>query len=387
MAQEGTNYTMKVLFCFGITFIVAGHVIIDGGSGGLSFAFNLFPVQGFHVAVFPFVAGYFYKARYEQDPKLFFKKKFLRLIVPLYGLSWVYGAFTAAVHALGFTTGAAPTPYNLLLDPILGAHAFMWDCPLWFVAPFFLAQVIDFCLRLLLKVGESRRKEMALIVLYAVAGMASAKAVLVVLGPNGFAEDASSAWVLLARTGYFLPCFGLGRLYRVFLEPYAKRVPNALWLGSCVCLQLAISYACGGNTTFTVSHSSYYTGCVVPYLTTATGIAFWLRVSELLAPALKHSKSMNLVANSTYSIMAHQFFAFWLVKCLFAALAAAGAASGFDFGAFYNDLWYYWAPSALGSQIRAFGVVYIAVGILVPCGIHWCWERAKSRFASALHAV
>lgn len=380
MAETHTNYTMKVLFCFGITFIVAGHVLMGPNSGGFSFGFNLFPPQGFHVAIFLFVAGYFYHPRHEERPLAFVKKKLLRLIVPLYALTWMYAVLTVVLHRLGFQIGADPSPYNLLLDPLLGGHAFWWNCPLWFVAPFFVAQMADFCLRLLLKVGESRRKEALLIVLYGIIGVVTTSVVIATVGREGFPEGTSNVWVLLARTGYFMPCLALGRLYRVFLEPVDSRIPNWLWFGACFALQYLTLVVCEGNTTFLVSWCAYYTGRFVPYLTTAVGIALWLRVSKLLAPALASSKSMNLVADSTFSIMAHQFLGFLLVKCVFAALASAGLIAGFDFAALHSNIWYYWFPEGMNPrEASAFGTVYVVAGLLVPCGIHWCWERLKGK--------
>ena len=74
--------------------------------------------------------------------------------------------------------------------------------------------------------GESKSKEAFLIVLYAVIGLATTSLVIHFVGHGGFEEGSSSIWVLLARTGYFLPCFALGRLYEVFLERYDERCPN-----------------------------------------------------------------------------------------------------------------------------------------------------------------
>lgn len=52
-----TNYTFKILYCTGIILVVCGHC----NNGGLNLFFDWFPPYGFHLALFVFSSGYFYK--------------------------------------------------------------------------------------------------------------------------------------------------------------------------------------------------------------------------------------------------------------------------------------------------------------------------------------
>lgn len=376
------NAPMKVLCAFAITFIVAGHVGVAGQQGGISLAYNLFPPQGFHVGVFLFVAGYFYKCRHEAAPGRYVRSRFVRLIVPLYVINALWGAWAHIAHQIGFSFGQEPTAYNLLLDPLFGGHAFMWDCPLWFLAPMFFAEMVDFGLRLLLKVGESRRKELVLVALYCAAGLATTA----LCGPAGFPEGSSSPLVLLARVGYFLPCLALGRIYRVFLEKH-DTAPNWLYFGVVCAVQLAVMLACDGAGTYIVSWCQFYSGVVAPYITTAAGIAFWLRISRLLAPALAQSPSLRAVADGTFSIMANQFAGIFLVKSFFLLLFYLGMVQGFDVSAFFSDVFYVWVPPAFAAHpgaASAFALVYVAAGIVVPLGMHRAWRMLRDDAAAAL---
>ena len=367
------DITMKTLYAFAITFIVSGHVLTHG-NGGISFGFNVFPPASFHVACFVFVAGYFYKSRYEMHPLQFFKKRVLRLLVPLYLINAVYGVWAAISHNLGFTFGGDLTLYNLLVDPIFGGHAFLWDLSLWFVAPLFLTEAVDFSLRLLLRVKDNRRREIVLLVLYAIAGLATTS----LCGHDGFPEMSSSPLVLLARTGFFLPCYAMGRVYRLFL---AKRdtSPNWLYFGIVCALQLLVFVLCNGKVGYLISWCQFYTGRIIPFVTTALGIAFWLRISRIVSPGLIGSRTAAAVADNTFSIMAHQFVGIFLVKGIFALAFACGVCPDFDMGRFLTDFWYYYWPSGLErSGPAAFGMLYVVAGIAVPIFMHGLWVRAKA---------
>ena len=367
------DITMKTLYAFTITFIVAGHVI-SGGSGGISFGFNMFPPASFHVACFVFVAGYFYKSSYEEKPLDFVKKRLLRLILPLYLINAAYGVWATAAHGLGFTFGGEFTLYNLLVDPLFGGHAFMWDLSLWFVAPLFFTELVDFALRLLLRVHDNRMREMVLLVLYAIAGVATTS----LCGAGGFPEMSSSPLVLLARMGFFLPCYAMGRLYKIFLAKH-DTAPNWLYFGVVLGLQILVLFICDGKIVYLVSWCQFYTGRFIPFITTGLGIAFWLRISRIVSPGLIGSKAAALVADNTFSIMAHQFAGIFLVKGAFALAAFCGLCPDFDMARFFTDFWYYYWPSNLATPpaAAAFCTIYIAAGIVVPVCMHLLWERAK----------
>lgn len=367
---------MKVFYAFAITFIVAGHVIAGPSSGGLSFAFNSFPPASFHVACFVFGAGYFYKSRNEAQPLKFLQRRVMRLLVPLYAINLVYGVWVFVSRYLGFSIGQDLSLYNFLIDPLFGGHAFMWNLSMWFVAPLFFTQLVDFGLRLLLRVKDSRGKEVLLIAIYLVCGLVTTT----LCGHDGFEEYSSSPLVLVGRMGFFLPCYAMGRLYAVFLAEH-DTAPNWLYFGVVIAVQIALMVANDGQLGYIISWCWFITGPVTPLLTTATGIAFWLRISRIVAPGLGRSKVMRAVCDGTYSIMAHQFVGFFAVKALIALLAATGLCAGFDTGAFFSDIWYYYTPVSTSPGASTFGVIYVVAGIALPLWIHALWERVKAIFA------
>lgn len=77
------NTKMNVLKALGIVLVVTGHY---AGS-----VLPWFPPYSFHMALFIFISGYFYKKHYEDKIRNFTRKKFLNLVVPYYKWNLFYG--------------------------------------------------------------------------------------------------------------------------------------------------------------------------------------------------------------------------------------------------------------------------------------------------------
>ena len=56
----GVNLQFKLLSAIGIIIIVSGHCY----HGGMELVYNWFPPYSYHLALFVFISGYFYKTDY-----------------------------------------------------------------------------------------------------------------------------------------------------------------------------------------------------------------------------------------------------------------------------------------------------------------------------------
>ena len=108
-AERKINYEFKILYFWGMVFIVACHC----GYGGLSLAYEWFYPGAFHLALFAFASGYFYKSRAEEHVGRFIWKKVLSLLLPMYLWNVFYGIFVMIIHPYGFTIGGEFNLYNL----------------------------------------------------------------------------------------------------------------------------------------------------------------------------------------------------------------------------------------------------------------------------------
>lgn len=198
----------------------------------------------------------------------------------------------------------------------------------------------------------------------------------------GGSEGLKTGWLLfLARTMFFLACFGIGRYYRRVLEQHDTL--RSFWYFLIVLsLQLVVIWLCSGKFTYVPSWCQFPNGVVLTYATTILSIAFVLRVCKILGPIIGRSKTILAIADNTFSIMCHHVFGFFLLNSLFAAIAfCTPLLQNFDFTAYFNAFTYHFFP----RELRAFGFAYMVVGVSFSIFVHFCWEKLRG-FARGLRS-
>ena len=140
--RKEENLMMRALYLIAIVLVVDGHTTLDDlfGMG------DLFRYYSFHLMLFAFGAGYFYKnyGGFLTD----LKTRAGKLLLPLYLWNAVYGVGAALLRRFGgFEIGAPLSPYTLLLAPLVDGEHFVWNLGSWFLFPLFLTQVIYGLLR------------------------------------------------------------------------------------------------------------------------------------------------------------------------------------------------------------------------------------------------
>lgn len=362
--QSGVNVQFKILYALGIIFIVAGHSM----NGGLSLAYEWFTPYAFHIGLFVFCSGYFYKEQSEEKPLAYIWKKCKHLIIPIYIWNVVYGILVWLLRFEGFTIGGDMNFWSLVVLPITNGHQFVYNLCGWYVIPLFMTEVCNVLLRKLLFFLK-KGKEVILFFLYLCLGMFGIW--LCIQGKN------TGNWVVLARLLYFLPFYGAGTFYRKVLEKH-DTLGNVTYLIMVFALQLWADTCWGRVVSYTPSLASGYNageGVFAPFLIGFIGIAFWLRIAKILVPVFEKSKMLFLVADNTFSIMLHQFAGFMLVKGVFACIKKYTAfCQDFDMVQFKTNIWYYYLPRGLSQWL----IVYLIAGIVVPIGIALVVKKGKT---------
>ena len=108
---------MRVFYLLAIVFVVDGHT-----TNGHLFEMNgLFRYYSFHLMMFAFGSGYFFKLYGGARSDLAHRAK--KLLVPLYLWNAVYGVGAALLRRFGgFELGAPLSPYTLRLEPRRVVH-------------------------------------------------------------------------------------------------------------------------------------------------------------------------------------------------------------------------------------------------------------------------
>lgn len=342
------NKEFRILSALGIILVVAGHLgynLFDVG--------GLFPYYSFHVFIFLFVSGYFYKPEAETRVLRYILGKGMTLLVPYFVWNLFYGLLATLLHGAGFSIGQEISLSTLFVEPFMGGHQFMYHFPSWFVPVLFLIEVVNVCMRKVLSLLHLN-KEWLIFVCCLVAGILT-----VYLATGGHVWG----WYKLpGRLLFMLPGFQLGRIYKEKLEHY-DTLPNGPYFLLVMGVQLLISVFCGGLAFSAVWVTSFANGPVIPYLTVFTGIAFWLRVARVIQKIPYFAGQMVYIGRNTYAIMMHHVLSFFIVKSFFYLLHSyTPLCAEFDTEMFFSEISFVY----LAGGSEAFKWVYLLAGIAIP---------------------
>ena len=175
---------------------------------------------------------------------------------------------------------------------------------------------------------------------------------------------------------FLLPFYSAGVLYRRELED-KDCLGNGLYF-SAILGAAVILWFSRRPLIYSVSTCRDFSGYFLPYITGFLGIAFWLRVSKILAPAFQNSRFLEFFGRNTFSIMMHHMMIFFLLTTCFAFGAKyMGMFGDFDFARYKSDIYYCYRPGGEAQWI----VIYLLAGLLVPLGIQKmliiCREKVK----------
>ena len=98
MTVRRENEELRILSAIGIILVAAGHLgynLFDLG--------GLFPYYSFHVFLFLFVSGYFYRPEAEKEIGRYLARKFLVLMGPYFLWNLAYGILAALLRRAGFS--------------------------------------------------------------------------------------------------------------------------------------------------------------------------------------------------------------------------------------------------------------------------------------------
>lgn len=138
--MEKINWTFSILKVFGIVFVVSGHL---SGGGGINLFYDWFPVYSFHLPLFAFITGYFYKKNNEMNFIAFFKKKIKKIIIPYFIWNLFYGIILSILIERGIVNfGMKLSWETFLIFPFTNGQQFAFNLSSWFAITYFLSIVV-----------------------------------------------------------------------------------------------------------------------------------------------------------------------------------------------------------------------------------------------------
>lgn len=361
MSEE--NKTFRMLYVIGIVMVVTSHC----SGGGISLCTDWFPENSFHMQLFFFASGYFYLKKNEECLGSYIKKKFFKLILPLWIYNIIYGVFTTILKEAGFVIGTSFSLRSVFISSFLFGSDFKFNSPDWFIAQLFIVEVLN----VLISKGYSvkmKYREFAIILTELVLG------ILATMLFTGI--DSPIMLILLGRTLYSLSWYGIGRLYKVF-EKYDS-VDNWKYFSLVLCAQFIILLLINGKSNLSymsvVSFNFDEKSVLSIYIIPLVAIAFWLRVCKLISPYVLKNRVIQYMGKHTFSIVENQYLGFWFLNTIYYQLSILT-----------NNIWQFDAQSYKSMHNYIFNlpnyeqlkILYVILGLSVPLIMSYTGENIK----------
>ena len=178
--MRNRNIELTVLKALGIIAVVSCHLgvnIFNIIGIPTSLTTELFPEYSYHMPLFIFASGYFYKCVYEDNIVCLIRKRF-SLIKKYFNVNIFYFILSFILINIGLLN--RDINFNLkslFVEPFLGGFQFYFNGPGWFVPFIFLTQITFCTIRKMIKSKDeldlNSNKELYVLLLFILIGFIS----------------------------------------------------------------------------------------------------------------------------------------------------------------------------------------------------------------------
>lgn len=345
--------TFMILSAAGIVMLLDAHTWTT-----VNIFATIVEYNSFFMPLFVFVSGYFFSESGLTRVPQVIGRKARKFLVPFLFWDFFYlllehlaGAFGIIQYdqEVGFSEGICRAFTTGQICNLAG--------PLWFLPASFFTQA---CYLLLRKLFGKWWNEWAMLVLFVAVGC-----ICISLSNAGWNTWRDGTLLIPLKVGFFLQFYELGVVYKKYLEVLHKRANNCLVMLTAVVVNIALTLLNDGNYSFVdlfaMSGFGHLKSVIFPFISSVSGIAFWLTISRILEPSLGNSKIVNMISDNTLGILEHHLFCYNLLNIVFWALSMHGTAGMMPFD---QQMFQSWAVYRY-EPCKQFGVFYIVAGL---CG-------------------
>ncbi len=352
--KEKSNKKMMILSFLGIIFVVLGHT-----TGHQTYFFgSLFPFYSFHMPLFMFISGYFYKPENEKNIKKYIVLQFKKLVIPYFIWNIIYGVILVVIKNFNLVSfGNDFDWYSVFIRPWVDGHQFYLNLAAWFILALFLVKVIYIIFRKFITKLKMYNDYIWLIVF-----------LVICIITIKCSEGANNTMLPLLRTGFFLFFYQVGIVYKRIEDKI--KIKTIIKLCGIILIQfiiLKLDPSFNATIVFMNFKSKYAITAIVVSL---TGIMFWTIISGILVPALKDNKIVNYISNHTKEIMFHHIFWVFVINSIINLLTVPLGLRGFDNSIYRITVYYYYTAGV--SQVP---IIYAFFCISMPLVLHYVYEK------------
>ncbi len=297
----------NILKSLAIMLVVSGHLggVFDNVGIPIWSNKQLFTAYSFHMPVFIFVSGYFYKVTYEENIRMYIDKKIKNLVIPYYKVNLFYGILTSILIYFNLFKKAQPLNlYNLIIEPWISGYQFNLNGPGWFVLFLFLVQIFYLIIRVIIKnikVDEFRKDAMMLFIFILIGFFVAYESI-------GFNEKENPLIWIIYRVLYGIQFYHGAYMIKLYFK---DKIPLTLVSFIILCLIKATWIIYVGNTTLSLRTLQFYDKVFEPFVVSVLGIYYILHISKFIQSIIvknnnyKISKIFTDIGQNTWSIMMH----------------------------------------------------------------------------------
>lgn len=317
------NLRMTAFKALGIIVVVSCHLdenLFNLIGIPITSSRELFPEYSYHIPLFIFASGYFYKRIYESDYFTLVKKRF-KNITKYYKANLFYLFLTLVLVGLGLLEREIHfNLHSIFIEPFLGGFQFYFNGPGWFVPFLFTVRIVFPLTRKFFslfvksfKSGEEKKllDESMFTIFLCVVGLFVAHFANMYPVQN---QDVALFHAML-RTAWGLQFMQIGLFYKEFLEEHIKYTVKGF---VAIVATKSVFYRIFGYCTFSLRTVSFNGHTFISLFTSILGILYALYLAEFMCRlALRFKRRLpeliNLVGNNTWSIMIHHLLIKWLL--------------------------------------------------------------------------
>lgn len=299
------NVEYGILSFIGILCVVMGHVGCD-----LLSINGWMPYASFHVPLFFFISGCFYKRRVEKTPVhpsiVYLIKK---LLIPFYIVYLVYWILYLILNKwFGCTIGIEGMNFkDYIMSPFLATQPIGFCAPAWFVITLFGVRVTHLVIQKWMscfKMSESNKCLWTMII-------------YIIIGNIAFQIGDSVIWewgknILKIIVG--LSFYQIGYIFHNFLDERVNEIKFFWYFGFLFIFREILWVRRGWASIAMYSFSDIEEGYFVIIFSAMIGILFWYRIAHCLATMIDKDGLIIYVSRHTFSIMINHLFAVFLIQ-------------------------------------------------------------------------
>lgn len=348
----------KIVYAIGMLSVIAGHCC-----GKCSIELNIngwFHYRSFHMPLFMFAAGYFYKIKNNNNICDYLLRKLKRLVIPIYLYNFFYGFYIQLLKHVGFrnNNNLRPFSFEILFVEPLGGGGFRNIAPSWFSSSLFFVEAYNIIKRKLISFLFKQTQEFIYLLIDIHLSFFS-----VILSNKGYNKKVININIL--RVFHLNIYYELGIFYKKYIENSVKKVRNDIIFLTIFTVKLCFHLYYSIAPVFSYISSQYYNYSPFTVITiSVSGIIFWIKISEILEPILGTNFYINIIADNTYSIMINHFLALDLIKSIFAIISKnTKYCKDFNFKRYYSlDKSYIYIP----NKVLQSGIIYYLGCLIIP---------------------